>query len=276
MSVTRISKNNIEFFKDFLMESYELHSNNILKLGAIEDGTACGAACFEVNKTVAELVSIFVAPAYRKRGIASEMLSTFSNLCAGTKTQALTVSFVDEENSGLHEFFKKSGFEIFEGSESYITTLGAVSRSDGFKKYIAEVKTVITPISFEEMFDFQKKAINRLLLGYGSSVSELESGSFSKSLSFGVFDNSGKAQGFLLCSQVEDMVVIDFLASLMPKATPTVAMIKSLYNALNARFSDELIIKFLAANPKVLPIAERLLGQSLEKSFSAKYGIRLF
>lgn len=77
MQLTRITQNNFNYFKDFFPdpEKYELgRAKELCLLGAVLDGCACGALALNISDSQTELAWIYVAPEYRNRGIAREML----------------------------------------------------------------------------------------------------------------------------------------------------------------------------------------------------------
>lgn len=274
MTVTRIGEANIQFFKGFLMEAGELQQNNILDLGVIDDGVACGAAVFSVGRYTAELLSLFVAPGYRRRGAAREMLSTFSALAAGTEVRSLTAAYIRGSTSELDDFFAACGFERFDSSPQFSVRIGDMQGSAQLRKYLAAGADHTIP--FRELLPYQKKELEILLQKYDVSLREITSGIFSPALSFAAYDAKGKCSACAFCSDRGESVGVDFLLSNSAAASPTLAVLRALFEALEKRGQPEQRLEFLAANPAVIPIAQKLLGPLLRHERGAVYAVRLF
>ncbi len=107
MQLTRIETNRKSF--ENLLPSYVFQERpgekQYVLVGAIEEGVACGALCCELEEYRLHLVHLFVAPDYRRRGIASEMFSYLQEL-AEERDLNLTVSaLLAEEDRSLFDFY---------------------------------------------------------------------------------------------------------------------------------------------------------------------------
>lgn len=275
MSITKIGKKNARFFDGLLFETAQLKANNIIKLGAIEDGVACGAAVFEVGAHNGELISIFVAPEYRRRGIASKLISTFASLAHGTELGSLTASYIPVELDGLNELFKHNGFDLFESSPSFSISFSEAQQSESLNKYLANVRASGIIFPYAQLADYHKTTLGRLLSQFGVSLKEISAGNFSSTLSYTVLNDSGQVESCMFCSDFGDRVGIDLLISVSSSAAPTLGMFKCLYAELEKRGQSDLKIHYLAANPKVLPIADKLLGASIRNQRNAMYAVKL-
>ena len=49
MKITRIGKKNCKFFDKLLLQAAATEDRNVIKLGVVDDDTACGAAAFRIG-----------------------------------------------------------------------------------------------------------------------------------------------------------------------------------------------------------------------------------
>ena len=115
IQVTKIGPQNQQWFEEFLMtpESTE----DMIRLGVIEDDTACGAAAFRIGRSSAELMSLYVAPEFRRRGAAQSMLDTFLELGGEMGLTSLMTVYM-RDNAEMRAFLDKNGFLQLDSSES--------------------------------------------------------------------------------------------------------------------------------------------------------------
>lgn len=273
MTITRIEKKNQAYFAPFFLEEEGRYGGNILRIGAIENGTACAAAAFELSGTTAELTSIFVVPACRRRGLGRALLDTFAELAAGTEVTSLTANFIPEPRDGLQAFFTSLGFELFGGSQSFTVPYEAAKNADGLKKFLENADCSGTVLSFEELSDAQTRELDAQLRTFNTTLAEITTGNFSRELSFAFYKN-GSFNAAIFCSLVGKQLGIDFLLTRDSAAGPTLAMAKKLAERLAAREEPPAQIAFLAANPAVPAIAGRLFGSAVQPDKAAVYALK--
>lgn len=68
MHITAITPENISFFKNYLLPDIAESTTPYLKLGLIDHTTACGSIAGWLSHGVLEIVSLYVAPDYRRKG----------------------------------------------------------------------------------------------------------------------------------------------------------------------------------------------------------------
>ena len=116
IQVTKIGPQNQQWFEKFLITPE--NAENMIRLGVIEDDTACGAAAFRIGRRGAELVSLYVAPEFRRRGAAQSMLDTFLELGGEVGLTSLMTVYM-RDNAEMRAFLDKNGFLQLDSSESY-------------------------------------------------------------------------------------------------------------------------------------------------------------
>lgn len=125
MKVCLIGGKEIPFFRSLLLPKAvaEVDAENpVLALGLIDDsdgeGVACGAVAGWVAEDVFEIHSLYVAPAFRRKGGGRLMLETLCRMAEGI-CNGIRVSFVatdEKEHGTLFPFLEAMGFD-----EKYVT-----------------------------------------------------------------------------------------------------------------------------------------------------------
>lgn len=275
MTITRIDKTNEAFFNALLFEAAERTGPNILRLGVIDGGAACGAAAFELSGTTAQLTSIFVVPDSRRRGAGRALLEAFFSLARGTDVSSLSVTYLPEPQDSLTGFFDAMGFACFAGSPAYAVSYAEAKRSDRLQTYLAKADTTGRILSFAEFSGTQRREFDRILHTFGAALPEIAVGSFSQELSCAFFCRTGEITASLLCAECGERLNIDFLFSRANSAGPTLALVAWLADRIEARGHEPERIAFLAANPIVPAIADELFGKGMLPDGGAKYGVIL-
>lgn len=271
MTVTRIGEKNAAAFAPLLAETAALPGRDILRLGAIDGGAACAAAAFRVSERTAELLSLYVAPDYRRRGAARTLLETFASLADGTPLTSLTACFPRDDKNGLEAFFTAEDFAVFGGSPRYSLRLDAARGAESFRRNTAGVRGRV--LSCDKLTSSEWRALAALVKNYGAAPDELFGGGYSPALSFVCFERETPVAG-LFCADFGERISIDFLFSAAASAAPTMAILARLAEALAAR-DPATELEFLAANPAVLPIAQKLFGPLLHTCSETAFAVRL-
>lgn len=69
-----------------------------------------GSVTLETDTTIAGIVRLFVAPAYRKQGIGSELVRQCMSIAVEDETFEAISLVVEAKNMGVADFYKKLGF----------------------------------------------------------------------------------------------------------------------------------------------------------------------
>ncbi|MDR1573173.1 MAG: GNAT family N-acetyltransferase [Clostridiales Family XIII bacterium] len=130
-----IDDRNIQFFEPFLRrEDGPAQSargrSGLLRIGAAVDGSAVGAIGAELRGKGACLVSIAVAPTFRRQGLAAFMLQGLLRLLKNTGTVrvcAPTPSWTDNAEV-LRGLLRKAGFEREGADRVYVYALAEIAK----------------------------------------------------------------------------------------------------------------------------------------------------
>ena len=112
MALTVITNQNIALFQPILPQG--VISRKSMMFGYVEDGIACATAVVEEMDKLYSLVWLWVAPAYRRRGIGSELLEVACRFSMERTGRWLDVSYpADAEYSGIFRYmFLRKGFRL--------------------------------------------------------------------------------------------------------------------------------------------------------------------
>ena len=110
MNITKITEENIAYFKAVIPEPLLARSN--FKIGAIDNGTACGVLLADVAENEAELLWLFVDENHRRKGCGDLLMSTFTDSVDKLKTPISFFSLIEsDDNMDFISFLdNKTGF----------------------------------------------------------------------------------------------------------------------------------------------------------------------
>lgn len=258
MTITRIGPSNHESFAPFLFKASDFTSGNVLKLGAIENDTACGAIAFQIIGDTAEILSIYVANEFRRRGVAAAVLRAFEDLCVGTEVKTI-ISNSLPTNNGLEDFLAASGFVIISGSPVYSFNFADIQKSETLQKYLSR-GDYSRSSACVDLPPFQQRELRDYLMRHNFSVPDMLAMKFSPTLSSVSLDARGKIDSCLLCSNFGNSVGIDILLSDSACADAVLVLFRRLFETLSIQKLDGIQLFYLAANKKITPFAKALLG----------------
>ena len=133
-------------------------------LCAVEDGEACGAVCARMadgEEDILELVSLYVAPSHRRRGVGItlllELLDELSDFTGG-ELRGVRAMF-SSSVPGLEQLFQKAGFVLqpMEHALSWRITVEELARSPLLRSAQGEVRQDLMTLG--ELTDYQKRRV---------------------------------------------------------------------------------------------------------------------
>lgn len=153
MTIIKINRRNLSAFSLLLNPGYlrQIQSGTLEAFGAVSEGVAAGILVFGVKQEgVFLLHEVIVAPPYQRKGIASELLTWFTQLSLDEGALILT-SFDDEEDSAARKMLHRCGFKMMDSvAKNYVVTFEKLREMTALDhiKYVEQVK----PIAVEEQF----------------------------------------------------------------------------------------------------------------------------
>jgi N-acetylglutamate synthase-like GNAT family acetyltransferase len=114
LEVTLIDGKNLPYFSTFIPSEYHsgVEDASLCAIGAISQGTACAALVAELNEACVQLLSVFVAPMYRRQYIASTLVGELLDFITENgelAIQSLAADYSDD-GGGVKEFLDSLGF----------------------------------------------------------------------------------------------------------------------------------------------------------------------
>ena len=285
LEVTKIGTTNYSYFAPLLFEQPDvqkkavLPNDGLVRIGVMDDGVACGAASFQVEETMAQLVSVYVTEKHRRKGAATALFDTFTGLAEKKNITALSVSCA-KDSEGLSAFLDAMGFQMFDSSTAYGFTFADVAES---RVLLADMKRAMEQrkeswqqvYSYRELQPYQQMELRQHLINNGWGSQWLQEGEFSPDLSFVVLDIKKKIVAFMICSREKARVNIDLLYGSRKSSSALLLLFAGLYAALKRSGQEEMEITYLAENTQMEDFGRRLFGEHLKEVASLIYAIRL-
>lgn len=134
MQIIRIDNENIKAFSELIPEEIQVmlaDGGAYVGLGTVEDDYACGQMIAEIEGQTVRIHSIYIAPEYRRRGFATELLIEMAeSICEWESVYGYQIEFAEslEEENGLKPFLEYCGFELEpkEDTGTWSCQLGAI------------------------------------------------------------------------------------------------------------------------------------------------------
>ena len=166
MNVREIDQNLWSVFEPLFLPIVKKALNNgdaVALLGLEEENVACGAAAYYVEGTRLEIISFYVAPAYRNQGGGSYLLATIAQIArrSGISEIALDFSSTNEEHFQFIHFLEEMGYErrFSMNGNHYYMTLEQMLASPYNKPTKSLIKDVV---SFRQLDEYALHRMYRL------------------------------------------------------------------------------------------------------------------
>ncbi len=255
MSLTGIGEENIASFANVISRR-EINSGK-LAAGVIEDDKAVAAAVFSEDEGVVFIDYLYVAPEYRRRGIAGRLLREALPAFGPGPVQA---AFTDDQE-GLYPFFDKMGYYLIRDTGIFSAPIAALrERCAASSLFSRPGREEIRYI--RDMDRIEKDILFRRIRQEGLGVDGIDG----KGISFAVTDKDGKTpKAALFCKKMGDTLIIDLLVNFSGKTLTIVELFRELLKVTDMPEFDHCRLVFLPAAQSVLTMAEELAGDALEK-----------
>lgn len=272
MKITRIGKKNCKFFDKLLLQAAATEDRNVIKLGVVDDDTACGAAAFRIGEYEAELLSLYVAPEYRRRGAAQKLMDTFEELVDDTGLQAIMAVWL-REMGGLAEFLQKNGFLLLDGSPAFSFRVGDALKSEKLKKYLSGI-TGGSCVPVSQLSPTRQKALEAFVKNGGFEVYGPILTQCSGDVSFVALNQREMPVACMLCTDMGDTITVDILLSDAESHKAILRLFGKLHEKMVADGREDTEICCLAINPQIPPMLEILLGECVHPTGNTVCAVR--
>jgi GNAT superfamily N-acetyltransferase len=171
LEVTLIDGTNLSYFSSFIPHEFHIGVENaaLCALGAISEGTACAALVAEIEDAGVQLLSVFVAPLYRRQYIASTLIGELLDFIMENGELAIQGLFADyaDDGSGVKEFLDSIGF-LQEKQEEQTLSLPVSSLPDcKFMKRTPAPDMAVMPL--ESLSAFHLREIRLAMESYSAN-----------------------------------------------------------------------------------------------------------
>ena len=142
--VCLITPENLSAFASFLLPGAMVlieAGEPVTAFGYVDNGTACAAVCGFIEASSFEIISFYVAPDYRKKHIATELMSYLKDMVEPyADTIGINFFITADEHGLLSVMLERYGFKrIVENNRSfYATTLGKLLDSKLYNRDYGE------------------------------------------------------------------------------------------------------------------------------------------
>lgn len=257
MKIISITKDNLDQFASCLVPFGNI--GNAILLGTMtEKEEAAGAAAFLRYDGWAELIYIYVLPAYRRQGVGSSLLHMAGGHVEALKGLPVTADF-SGSTEGLRALFEAEGYYICRGKSFYEFSLKDAVRL--FPEKQRELPGGIRPLSglrsgeISELKDF--------IESFGWSADLLNPEIVREEYSFVGFAD-GRVSGLLLTSGEGEMTFrIDTVATAIGNRRMFSALFSGMIYSMRRAEKAGTVIRFFGENERLVETASKMLGNSL-------------
>ncbi len=232
-----------------------MEENNVFLIGAVEEDHAVGAAVMAVEAMGAELLSIAVTEGHRRQGIGSALLRQCVRVLRRISIQSLEALVLEDETeaSALMEAF---GMECSgEGAAHYEISLGA-------KELDVLLGKAACVVPLKEIQDYQYRNYMKKAFPAEGNLSNREA--FEQNVSQ-VFVEDGQIVASLLAEKTEDGISLGWFSSWKKEPKVPMWLLRGALKEARERYPQEIKISFAAFEPSVIRLADKLLGNAVEK-----------
>ncbi len=271
MQVTRITNDNLEYFRVYLPPGRITPRQEALGL-ITEDGYPCAAALLSGENGDAALDWFFVHPEYRRKGVGSEFLTKIESLLEG-ETDVFTVSY-PVVTEGMDDFLYQNRYLLTEGDSVYTVPLASIRKEPEAKriKNMAEKQEVrtLTSLNEEERAAFFAFLDER----FGGQAAFFRC---DPKLSFAAYDMIGRVSGAVLITRQPELKTL-FISALAGrgKAGAWGVLGKALQTVEKDSQYDDYRLQFISANERIDHLSQRIKDRIGETEVSQmRYAVKV-
>lgn len=255
--LTGIGSENVAYFKH-LMDT-ESAIDDQVAVGAVWDNATVGMALFSTEDSTLFLDYIYVDPAYRKKGVASDILKGMQKEVAPMGCHRMEV-YYESSSDELDAFFNAMGFATVVDEKTYKIPASDFLASDFFQK-IKDKKASNSVVSMDKLNDRQKKLLYNELVRTGFDVEALSEGRYDPTRSFVVYDKDGVEAKAVLYSDLErDVLTIILMVNMSNDPIALTELLISLRDTIDTLDISKLTISFLTVDEGMDKIVRKLAG----------------
>lgn len=247
----------------------ELAAGTAAAMIAVEENVACGGICMKplegAQEGMLELLSLYVVPEHRRRGIAGTLfLEMMENIFEATDGILHSCRYVGEKDTeGVTEFLKKAGF-VFEEEEpagNFLTKLKDLGRAP-LKGFRAGLPAAYRMVSAAELSALERKRIFQTLSGAGAAfMTEAELEDACQEISYAVFDAKREMAACAFFTEQEGRLCLSQFFIKPGPAGEGIKMLQTCVQEAEKRYGEETEVEIPILTDSSLRLMEKLLGK---------------
>lgn len=258
MKLTRITDKNISYFRELLGGDIPHGAG---ALGAIEEDAPVGVAVFSTDNNSCYLDHIFVHPKYRRKGIATKLLSEAKDIMSEKGIFDMMCFFSDEES--LSSLLRKEGFAMVPSAPIYSIKIGDIASSDKVQKYLSEDSEGVE--SMDSLPGGTKRAVQNMLVENDMDAEMGNPGAYDGDISFAYMEGD-KPTGFVLASHDGEDIFINAAASNGKGQKAIISLMSTFFKAAGRTAGMGSRMVFVGRNPSIVGFIQSLVGpEKLER-----------
>ena len=267
LAVTSIDAENLTYFRRFLLPQAadRIDTGEQLPAVGLAEGTvACGAAAGYIEENEFQLLSLFVAPDYRRKGGGSRMLAAFREVL-----QTLPeISFLgahytvtQEDHLTLEPFFQANGFLSEKEKSPYRSVMLGELSGKGFFSAPEPDRLPAGVQPFSELPPIYVRLLEKRLAAEENTQSPFSADTLNGELSLGVVEDGKIAACVVFDGTFPDRVTLAYAGSKPAGKAPMLfpVLLRSAFGRLQKRFPPETEVVFQTVTPESDRLAEKLL-----------------
>ncbi|MCR5053436.1 MAG: GNAT family N-acetyltransferase [Lachnospiraceae bacterium] len=253
MEITGINEKNISGFGGLLGGDIPQGAG---ALGAIEDGAPVGAALFSSDNNSCYLDHIFVHPKYRRRGIATALLSEAKKIMSDSGIFDMMCYFGEDE--ALKALLKKEGFAMVPSSPVYSIKISDIASSERVQKYLSDDSPDVTPI--DSLSGGGKRVVQSLLAENEMDTAMAKEGAYDGDISFAYMEDE-KPTGLVLASHEDGDILVNAAVSNGKGEKAIISLMATFFKAAGRKAGMGSRMIFVGRNPSIVGFIQSMAGK---------------
>ncbi len=274
MELTKITKKNREAFSPLL---YGVDFSDFsFAVGAVEEDQAAGVALFNYLGDALMLDYIYVSEKFRRRGIATSLVTEFLMAASLSTASALHINY-PEVAEDLHGFALSMGFRLFRDGQAYEVPVKSFLTSKKFKALIqGDARGRV--VSFGEISGAERKLLKKEIDKQRMDENIIDDKSVDKELSFVSWDDrNNKPAACVICEQNHEQITVLYLANFSGSPARLVDVLRALREAIEKKNLEDYNLLFVTMNEDMIKLAKTLTStvEGLEPACPVISGIMM-
>lgn len=255
MVLTGIGELNRDAFANLLPEWEEEDS---VEIGVIEDGKAVGAAVFSEHGDALFLQHLFVVPEYRRKGLATALLTGFFKELKDEPLKEVLVNFRDDAE-GMEMFLLKQGFRLFTDAEILRAPAEEILHSK-VARSLLKTTGKGKVLSISELLADERRAVARLLDEEKMETDLINDPELYEPLSFVIQDpDTGSLRSCVMCEKDGKEVTVLLLANVSHQPADLAELFRTMIRNANNEGLEDAELVFLSNREGIVETVEHLM-----------------